>query len=37
MLLHQGMLSFEIWTGRKPPRKEMEKALQEALTRGEGN
>jgi len=30
MLLHQGMLSFEIWTGRKPPRKEMETALLEA-------
>jgi shikimate dehydrogenase len=30
MLLHQGMLSFEIWTGIKPPRGIMEQALREA-------
>ncbi|MCU0650966.1 MAG: shikimate dehydrogenase [Candidatus Omnitrophica bacterium] len=27
MLLHQGELSFKVWTGRMPPKKVMEKAL----------
>jgi shikimate dehydrogenase len=27
MLIHQGALSFEIWTGRKPPVNEMKRAL----------
>lgn len=31
MLLHQGMLAFEIWTGVKPPREPMEQALRNAL------
>ena len=32
MLLYQGMLSFEIWTGKKAPKEVMEKALREALS-----
>ncbi len=31
MLLHQGALSFEIWTGIKPPTKVMHKALLKGL------
>lgn len=31
MLLHQGTLSFEIWTGTKAPIDVMRKALQEAI------
>jgi shikimate dehydrogenase len=31
MLLYQGMLAFEIWTGQKPPKEIMQKALEEAL------
>lgn len=31
MLLYQGMLSFELWTARKAPKKIMEKALKEAI------
>lgn len=31
MLLYQGMLSFEIWTGRKAPEGLMRKALEDAL------
>jgi shikimate dehydrogenase len=31
MLLHQGMLSFEIWTGVKPPKDAMEQALRKSL------
>ncbi|MDP2939230.1 MAG: shikimate dehydrogenase [Candidatus Omnitrophota bacterium] len=31
MLLYQGMLSFEIWTGKPAPREAMEGALLEAL------
>ncbi len=31
MLLYQGMVSFEIWTGRKAPQEVMQKALDEAL------
>lgn len=31
MLLYQGMLAFEIWTGRSAPREVMEKALLEAI------
>jgi shikimate dehydrogenase len=31
MLLHQGMRSFEIWTGIKPPRDVMEQALRKAI------
>lgn len=30
MLLHQGALAFEIWTGKKAPIEEMRKALKEA-------
>lgn len=32
MLLHQGMLSFEMWTGKKAPYEVMKKALLEALS-----
>lgn len=31
MLLHQGMIGFELWTGGKAPKAAMEKALQEGL------
>ena len=31
MLLHQGILAFEIWTGRKPPVAVMKKALEKAV------
>jgi shikimate dehydrogenase len=31
MLLYQGMLSFEKWTGRQAPQEVMQKALEEAL------
>ena len=31
MLLHQGALSFEIWTDQKPPLPMMKKALEQAL------
>ena len=31
MLLHQGVLAFEIWTGRKPPVAVMRKALEKAV------
>ncbi len=31
MLLYQGAKSFELWTGKKAPVKEMKKALQSAL------
>ena len=31
MLLHQGVLAFEIWTGVRPPVEIMRKALQSAL------
>ncbi|MCX6934637.1 MAG: shikimate dehydrogenase, partial [Verrucomicrobia bacterium] len=33
MLLHQGLLSLEIWTGKKAPRAEMEQALGQAAER----
>jgi len=33
MLLHQGALSFEYWTGQKAPLAVMEQALQEGLKR----
>ncbi len=33
MLLHQGMLSFELWTGKKAPYEVMKKALLEALSK----
>ncbi len=32
MLLHQGVLAFEIWTKQKPPVEAMKKALFQALT-----
>jgi len=32
MLLHQGARSFELWTGKKPPLAQMQRALEEALT-----
>ena len=32
MLLWQGALAFEIWTGKKPPVEVMKKALQKALS-----
>jgi shikimate dehydrogenase len=32
MLVHQGALSFEIWTGRRPPVEIMREALRQALT-----
>ena len=32
MLLHQGALAFEIWTGRSAPLDEMRKALLEAVS-----
>jgi shikimate dehydrogenase len=35
MLVHQGALAFEIWTGRRPPRGVMEEALREGLLRHE--
>jgi len=31
MLLHQGALSFEFWTGRKAPLKEMKRVLLSQL------
>ena len=31
MLLHQGVLAFEIWTGIRPPVGVMRKALEGAL------
>ena len=33
MLLHQGVLSFEIWTGVKPPVDIMRSAIEEARAR----
>ena len=33
MLLHQGALAFEIWTGRTAPVNEMKKALLESMSR----
>ena len=33
MLLHQGALSFEIWTGQKAPRAAMQAALEQAAGR----
>jgi len=33
MLLHQGTLSFEIWTGQKAPRAAMQAALEQAAGR----
>lgn len=33
MLLHQGLLSFELWTGKRAPYKVMKKALLEALAK----
>jgi shikimate 5-dehydrogenase len=35
MLVHQGALAFEIWTGQRPPRGVMEEALREGLLRHE--
>lgn len=34
MLLYQGMLSFEIWTGKSAPKEVMQKALLSALPKG---
>jgi shikimate dehydrogenase len=34
MLLHQGALSFEIWTGIKPPVEVMRKALEKRVYKG---
>lgn len=34
MLLHQGALAFQLWTGKKPDLKVMKKALLEAMKRG---
>jgi shikimate dehydrogenase len=31
MLLYQGALAFELWTGRKPPEQAMRTALLQAL------
>lgn len=31
MLLHQGMVSFKLWTEKDPPRQIMEKALKEGM------
>jgi shikimate dehydrogenase len=31
MLLHQGAIAFELWTGRKAPLEVMRSALKEAL------
>jgi shikimate 5-dehydrogenase len=31
MLLYQGALAFELWTGRKPPEQAMRAALLQAL------
>jgi shikimate dehydrogenase len=36
MLVHQGALSFEIWTGKPAPISVMREALQSALTGGDG-
>jgi shikimate dehydrogenase len=33
MLLYQGMLTFEIWTGKPPPQEIMRQALQRELNR----
>jgi shikimate dehydrogenase len=33
MLLHQGILSFEIWTGKKAPRAAMQAALEQSAGR----
>ena len=33
VLLHQGMLSFRLWTGVEPPVEEMRKALEEEISR----
>jgi shikimate 5-dehydrogenase len=32
MLVYQGALSLEMWTGREAPIAEMEEAAQQALT-----
>ncbi len=37
MLLHQGMIGFQLWTGGKAPHAAMEKALQDALHARESN
>lgn len=34
MLLYQGAIAFEIWTGKKPPIEVMKRALKEALKNG---
>ncbi|MDP3044802.1 MAG: hypothetical protein Q8N93_05245 [Bacillota bacterium] len=34
MLLHQGALSFQLWTGREAPLAVMRQALREALQPG---
>jgi shikimate dehydrogenase len=31
MLVHQGVLAFELWTGQRPPVEVMRAAAQEAL------
>jgi len=31
MLVHQGAISFQLWTGKQPPIKTMRRALAEAL------
>jgi shikimate dehydrogenase len=31
MLVYQGVIGFELWTGRKAPEAVMKKALREAL------
>jgi shikimate dehydrogenase len=36
MLLYQGAIAFEIWTGKKAPLSVMKKALKEALIKAEG-
>jgi shikimate dehydrogenase len=36
MLLYQGMLAFEIWTGKKAPQAIMEKALRAAVSKSLG-
>lgn len=34
MLIHQGALAFELWTGQKAPLEVMEKAVQDYLSQG---
>ncbi len=35
MLVHQGAISFQLWTGRQPSIKTMRKALNQALEQRE--